>query len=120
MASLSFQSGSTWRKLGFALHSNSLAYRDVLEDNPQWNVMSNPPVGTALRTRSSTQVSAGASSMSPLIVTSSVGDSLTYFPFDNRSDYVASVAKYTTSALNDVERLNGWSENSSTVDSGYM
>ena len=120
MASLSFQSGSTWRKLGYAIHSNSLSYREVLEDNPQWDVMKHPPIGTRLRSSMSSRASAGLSQQSSVIGIGSNSDSLVYYPFDNRQDYSLSLVKYTSSSLNDVEKINGWSQNSIVADSGYQ
>jgi hypothetical protein len=117
MATLSFQADSTWRKIGFALHSDSLAYRKILEDNPQWSVMQNPPVGASLRSRSAAVSSTGISQQSPVVSMGADGSSFVYYPFDSRQDYLQSLVRYSPASLMDVERLNGWSQNSTTSDS---
>lgn len=117
MATLSFQADSTWRKLGFALYSDSLAYRKILEDNPQWSVMQSPPVGASLRSLSGAASSIGLSQQSPIVSAGAEGSSLAYYPFESKEDYLKSLVKYNPSSLRDVERLNGWSQNSPTSDS---
>jgi len=47
--SFPFQQQFTWRKLGFLYFTNSLSYREVLEENPQWKVTELPPVGAQIR-----------------------------------------------------------------------
>lgn len=119
MATLSFQPGATWRKLGFVLYSDSLAYREVLEDNPQWDVLNHPPAGAALRSRKSVNSSGpGLSQQSSVIAPISDAGALLYYPFDNERDYLRSLLKYSPSAMKDVERVNGWSANSIVSDTG--
>ena len=47
--SVTFQQQDTWRKLGYLYFTNSLDYRTVLEENPQWKVTELPPIGAQLR-----------------------------------------------------------------------
>jgi hypothetical protein len=124
MANVVFQSGSTWRKLGYALYTDSLAYREVLNQNPQWSVIENPPIGTVLRNNGNTPGSsggyAGLSQQSPITPRPSGATTLDYFPFDNQAEYLSAALKYSPSALRDVERLNGWSANSVISDTGVQ
>jgi hypothetical protein len=119
MATLSFQPGATWRKLGFAVYSDSLAYREVLKDNPQWDVLSHPPLGTVLRgKRAQSNAGAGLSQQPSVISPISGSSSLLYYPFDNLAGYLESLRKYSPSALKSVERVNGWSSNDIISDTG--
>lgn len=122
MRNFYFQPGSTWRKLGFTLYSNSLSYRDILNDNPNWTVTENPPVGTELVSSGGTAFtsSAGLSQQSPVIPTESFDNSLTYYPFDSEEGYLNSLFRYSPSALRGVERENGWSQNSTISDTGEL
>jgi len=43
--SFPFQQQHTWRKLGYLYFTDSLDYRQVLEENPQWKVTELPPWG---------------------------------------------------------------------------
>jgi hypothetical protein len=119
MANLVFQSGSTWRRLGFALYSNSLSYREVLENNPTWSVVKNPPLGTILNPGSVTGsvTSVGLTQQSPVLssATTSAGD---FFPFPSQESYAESLSRYTRLSLRDVERNNGWSAASVHSDTG--
>jgi hypothetical protein len=124
MASLIFQPGSTWRKLGYALYSDSLAYREVLNQNPQWTVIESPPAGTTLRNNTNTVGTVGGvsslSQQSPIVPRPSGETTLNYYPFDTKESYFESLNKYTANALRQVERLNGWSANSIVSDTGVV
>ncbi len=124
MARLIFQPGSTWRKLGYALYSDSSAYREILDQNPQWTVIENPPIGTALRNKPNTMGSVGGglalSQQSPIVPRPSGDDTSIYYPFETKDDYFESLNKYTANALKKVEQLNGWSANSVASDTGIV
>ena len=119
MANLVFQSGSTWRRLGFALYSNSLSYREVLENNPAWSVVKNPPLGTILNpgSVSGPAMTVGLTQQSPALapVATSAED---FFPFTSQESYAESLSRYTKLSLEDVERNNGWSAASVHSDTG--
>jgi len=110
--------------LGYALYSNSSAYRDVLEQNPQWTVIENPPVGTSLRSNSTspglTGGYSGLSQQSPIVPRPSGDTSLNYYPFETKESYFIALNNYTPSALKEVEQLNGWSANSVVSDTGVV
>lgn len=113
-----FQPGMTWRKLGFALHSNSLEYRKVLENNPIWDISKLPPPGTVLRGSLNGSPSAGASQQ-PSVYTQLGSDSfLEFFPFDSQIEYYAALVRYSPSSLRKVERINGLTSDSSPALTG--
>lgn len=109
MANLVFQSGSTWRKLGFALYSDSLSYREVLENNPIWSVVKNPPIGTALNPGDNYTVdpTVGLSQQSPILSRSPSSSTLDYYPFTSQEDYAKSLSRYNKIALKQVGKNNG-------------
>jgi hypothetical protein len=108
MNSVVFQPGITWAKLGYALYSNSLAYRKVLDQNPKWSVTETPPLGSVIL--ADYPDSPGMTNqVVPAIGGSSGSVSEEYFPFDNKLRYFESLYRYNTAALEEVERYNGWS-----------
>ncbi len=109
----------TWRKLGYGFHSDSLAYREVLNYNPKWSVVELPPPGTVLQEGADTAGS-GASQQSPIFGRSSGQTSLDFYPFSSEAEYFLSLSSYNRSALREVSRLNGWSLDSSEVVTGQV
>ena len=47
--SFPFEQQFTWRQLGYLYFQDSLDYREVLTQNPEWNVTELPPIGAQLR-----------------------------------------------------------------------
>ena len=113
-----FQPGMTWRKLGFALYSDSLAYRRVLEENPAYGVTRNPAPGTVLRKSSPTVPVAGASQQPSIYSQPSGQATPSYFPFDSQNEYYSSLFRYSSLSLREVDRNNGWTNDSYPVVSG--
>jgi hypothetical protein len=110
----------TWRKLGFAIYSDSLAYREVLNQNPAWDVTELPAPGTVLRKSPSSASGAGASQQ-PSIFSQVAGQaSLSYYPFTSQNEYYASLFKYTSLSLKEVDRNNGWTSDSYPVVTGIQ
>lgn len=121
MAKVFFKAGSTWRKLGYALNSDSLTYREIIENNPQWDVTEYPPVGTELRVKTPvSETNAGLSQQSPIVSMTSSNNPLAYYPFYSRESYLESALRYSAGALKNVESLNGWSQNSVASDTGLQ
>ena len=115
-----FQPGMTWRKLGFALYSDSLAYREVLNQNPAWDVTQLPAPGTVLR-KSSSSVSGAGASQQPSVFSQALGQaSLSYFPFTSQKEYYASLFKYSSLCLKEVDRNNGWANDSYSLVTGIQ
>jgi hypothetical protein len=111
-----FQPGLTWRKAGYAMMSNSLAYRDVIEANPIWDITSSPPPGSVLY-RPESQYK-GQTMETGLMGSTQNPES--YYPFDSAEEYSKSFYRYNMQSLLDVERYNGWSLTSTPVLSGLQ
>lgn len=105
-----FQSSLTWRKTGFAFFSDSLSYREVLEANPSWDITKHPAPGTILF-RPKTPGSFGLTQSSATISVQVEGslDPNVAFPFSSNSDYNEALSRYIPEAVEEVQRLNGWS-----------
>ena len=109
----------TWRKLGYGFYSDSLSYRQVLDNNPRWSVVELPPSGTVL-VGGTTISGAGSSQQSPVFGRSSGQEVLDFYPFLSEEEYYLSLSSYSRSSLREVSRLNGWSTDSSEVVTGLV
>jgi hypothetical protein len=108
--SFPFQQQDTFRKLGYLYFTNSLAYRTVLEENPQWTVTELPPVGAQIRVSPSPTSSGtpGGLTQGSFIFGLPTGEqSFTIFPYDTEKDYSTSLNRYTLQGVIDRESLNG-------------
>lgn len=108
MKTIPWQPGFTWRKLGFLSYSNSLSYRDVLENNPDWDVVTEPPIGAVIRYDAPVPNSGLLGTNITFTPTSSEVDQ-NFYPFDTMDNYILSLARYSPSTLLAVDRFNGWS-----------
>jgi len=109
------QPSSTWRKLGFALYSDSLKYRDMVELNPKWNVMELPPVGAVLLKPQGQVPPTGAVQSRSLIPRGQSLDSSEVYPFSSQEEYFSSLLRYSPSSLTEIDRINGWSPSSPEI-----
>jgi len=114
MNTLVFQPGMTWRKLGYGLYSDSMAYREVLDQNPKWSVTELPPVGTVLSSQTTPSLS-GISQQSSVFGRPTGLSSLEYYPFESEGSYYSALSRYSRNSLAEVERLNGWTMDSSAA-----
>ena len=110
--SLPFQPQFTFRKLGYLYFTNSLDYREVLEQNPQWKVTELPPIGAQLRLSPSTTNGAagtpgGLTQGSFVFGLPSGQDSASVFPYDTEDSYVNALNRYTLQGVLDRKELNG-------------
>jgi hypothetical protein len=108
--SVPFQQQDTFRKLGYLYFTNSLDYREVLEQNPQWKVTELPPLGAQLRISASENTSGtpgGLTQGSFLFGLPSGQDSATIFPYNTEEDYNTALNRYTLQGVIDREELNG-------------
>lgn len=120
MITLPFQPQFTWRKLGYQYYTNSLEYRSVLELNPQWTVMENPPTGAQLRLPTP-ENSGGSLQQATFISGTAEGaqaDSI--FPFDTRGEYEVALNRYTLQGVVLRESINGISYDSAPAASGVQ
>jgi hypothetical protein len=117
MITFPLQPSDDWRKLGYKYFTSSLAYREILDENPLWDVTELPPVGTQLQT------TGGASGnnllqASFIFGTGTAQDADLYFPFDSKESYFAALNKYTITAVLDRDKINGYSSDSSIPVTG--
>lgn len=111
-----FQPSLTWRKAGFAFLSDSLGYREVLSENPSWDITKQPAPGSVLfkpKSRNSSGLTQPASTVGVSVAGYNELD--VFFPFDGETSYAAALEKYTLTSLLETDRLNGWSSVSPEV-----
>lgn len=106
MRTFPFPPGMDWGKLGFTLYSNSLSYREVLEQNPQWTVTELPPIGAVLKVSAPTQTARLLGSPLSFGAPSALTTNAIY-PFDTVDDYLSSLNQYSSASLKSVEKTNG-------------
>ena len=108
--SVPFQQQFTWRKLGYLYFTNSLDYRAVLEQNPQWKVTKLPPIGAQLRISPSTNSAGtpGGLSQGSFVFGQPAGISAdAIFPYETEKEYTEALNRYTLQGVVDRESLNG-------------
>jgi hypothetical protein len=107
--SFPFQQQHTWRKLGYLYFSDSLSYREVLEENPQWKVTELPPLGAQIRLTSTPtrQTPGGLSQGDFLFGLPTVEQAASIYPYETEELYDISLNKYTLQGVLDREELNG-------------
>jgi hypothetical protein len=106
--SLPFQPQFTWRKLGYLFYTDSLDYREVLEQNPQWNVTELPPLGAQLRINGGARFN--SLSQGNFIFGLPLDDNQRdIFPFSTEESYAKALVRYSTSAVKNRDVINGYS-----------
>jgi hypothetical protein len=115
--SLPFQQQFTYRKLGYLFFTDSLAYREVLEQNPQWRMNELPPVGAQLRIASQGNATNGLS-QGGFVFGLPEGSISQVFPFETEEDYITALVKYTPKAVFNREKINGYTLDSETTTVG--
>jgi hypothetical protein len=116
--SVPFQQQFTWRKLGYLFFTDSLDYRQVLEQNPQWNVTQLPPIGAQIRIRETSSSTGGLVQGSFLFGQPIDDTKFEIYPFDSVEDYVKSLVKYSPSAVQQRDKVNGYSLDSEITTVG--
>ena len=105
--SVPFQQQFTWRKLGYLYFEDSLSYREVLEQNPQWSVTELPPIGAQLLISGQNGTS-GTLSQGNFIFglpNASVYDNI--FPYDSEASYTTALNRYTLQGVVERDSING-------------
>jgi hypothetical protein len=119
--SIPFDQSYTWRKLGFLYFTDSLSYREVLDQNPQWEVTELPPVGAQLRISSSAAQASNSLSKGGFVFDGTDNPVQEFiFPYDTLSDYVASLVRYPQAALENVNQINGIAYNDTAAITGVQ
>lgn len=113
--SVPFQQQFTWRKLGYLFFSDSLSYREVLNQNPQWKVTELPPLGAQLRIRSNPANTRGLTQGDFLFGVSLTANSFDFYPFATKEEYVKALIQYSPSAVADREVVNGYAMDTPTI-----
>jgi ABC-type Fe2+-enterobactin transport system substrate-binding protein len=117
--SVTWNPGDTWRKLGYLYYTNSLEFRAVIDQNPQWSVTEEPPVGTVLSLSVNNQRALGAANNPTFFV--DTDDAYTQeliFPFGSTQEYEAQVAKYSLYSLLNYNELNGYTMDTTEAKTG--
>jgi hypothetical protein len=119
--SITWNPGDTWRKLGYFYYTNSLEFRAVIEQNPQWNVLEEPPFGTVLvldvdnsRTLSTLNNSGFFSLETDFDIQARI------FPFDFQEAYDAQAAKYSVYSLINYNQINGYTQDTQQAITGNL
>ena len=108
--SVPFQQQFTWRKLGYLYFTNSLDYRTVLEENPQWKVTELPPIGAQIRLSPATGTTGtpGGLSQGSFVFGLPTGqEQANIFPYDTEDSYNIALNRYTLQGVIDREEING-------------
>jgi phage baseplate assembly protein gpV len=119
--SVPFQQQFTFRKLGYLYYTNSLSYREVLEQNPQWKVTELPPIGAQIRVSANEKsggVPGGLSQGSFIFGLPSGQQKDVIFPFDTEENYTKALNRYTVQGVVNREKLNGLSLDSPSAVTG--
>lgn len=121
MATTPFQQQYTWRKLGYLAYTDSLAYRAVLEQNPQWDVVTLPPIGAQIRIDGNAQVARGGLLQSaPVFGLSPSTTADDIYPYDSPNEYFSSLNRYNVSGVTNRARINGYSFDDYSASTGLQ
>jgi len=120
MISLPFQQQFTWRKLGYLYYTDSLQYRAILEENPQWTVTELPPVGANLNLPTPGNVTGGLEQSSFMfgLPTGAVADGI--YPYDTVGEYVRALVRYTSTGVKNRVGINGLTQDSEQAYTGIQ
>jgi len=122
-ASFPFQQQDTWRKLGYLYFTDSLDYRAVLEENPQWKVTELPPLGAQIRISPTNGTSGTPSSLTQgsfIFTSGSQAQTQDIFPYDTEEAYNTALYRYTLQGVINHETINGISFDSDQAVTGVQ
>ncbi len=121
--SVPFQQQFTWRKLGYLYFTDSLDYRQVLEQNPQWKVTELPPLGAQIRISAAagTVGTPGGLSQGSFVFGTPTGqEQANLYPYDTEESYNVAVNRYTLQGVLDREEINGITFDSTQAITGQQ
>jgi hypothetical protein len=118
--SVPFQQQFTWRKLGYLYFEDSLSYREILEQNPQWKVTELPPVGAQLLISSQSGTAGGLSQGNFIFGLPSVYVYDEIFPYDSALSYTEALNRYTLQGVVERNSLNGITLDSTQAITGQQ
>lgn len=108
--SLPFQPEHTFRKLGYLYFTDSLNYREVLNQNSQWKVTELPPIGAQLHispSENSGGTPGGLTQGSFIFGLTANESSQNIYPYDSEEEYTFALERYTLQGVVEREALNG-------------
>ena len=121
--SVPFQPQFTFRKLGYLYFTNSLDYREILEQNPQWKVTELPPLGAQIRVQASANTAGtpGGLSQGSFVFGLPTGQQqASIFPYDTEESYRIALDRYTLQGVIDREEINGITFDSTQAITGQQ
>jgi hypothetical protein len=119
MITVAFQPQFNWRRLGYLFYTDSLRYRDILNNNPQWDVTELPPLGAQLSIQSELNDTTGGVQGSTFVFGLTAGDeSDVIFPYDTTQEYRAALDRYSLYSVFFQDSLNGYSADSNAAVTG--
>jgi hypothetical protein len=108
--SFPFEQQFTWRKLGYLYFQNSLDYREVLTQNPEWKVTQLPPIGAQLRvspSANSAGTPGGLTQGNFITGLTPQPNSNDFFPFYTQAEYDEALYRYTLQGVFERQTING-------------
>ena len=105
--SVPFQQQFTWRKLGYLYFEDSLSYREVLEQNPQWTVTELPPIGAQLLISGQNGGAGGLSQGNFIFGAVNVATYDDTFPYGTEASYNVALDRYTVQGVVERDTING-------------
>lgn len=116
--SVPFQQQFTWRKLGYLYFEDSLSYREVLEQNPQWTVTELPPIGAQLSISGQNGAAGGLSQGNFIFGAVNVATYDEIFPYETEVSYTAALDRYTVQGVVERDTINGITLDSAQATTG--
>lgn len=110
--SFPFEQSFTWRQLGYLYFQDSLDYREVLAQNPEWDVTELPPIGAQLRltpSADSVGTPGGLTQGSFITGLAPQQNSNDFFPYDTQIEYDKALYRYTLQGVFERQTINGLS-----------
>lgn len=108
--SFPFEQQFTWRQLGYLYFQDSLDYREVLTQNPEWNVTELPPIGAQLRlspSANSVGTPGGLTQGSFITGLAPQQNSNDFFPYETQEEYDEALYRYTLQGVFERQTVNG-------------
>ena len=118
--SLPFESQFSWQKLGYLYFTDSLSYREVLKQNPQWKVTELPPIGAQLLISGANGFSGTLTQGSCIFGLPSGGQADAIYPYDTEQEYVDALNRYTVQGVVGRGTINGVTMDSDQAITGLQ
>jgi len=119
--SITWNPGDTWRKLGYYYYTDSLKFRAVIEQNPQWSVIEEPPVGAVLSLEVDSARNISTTNNSGFFSLETDGFAQeAIFPFEFQEQYDSQIKKYSIYSLINYNELNGYTQDTEQAATGNL